>query len=818
MKKLILIIIAAVTSVGVAQAQVQVHYDTLNVRQIADGVFHYTVHAPSVPNIIQVVEVDLSNEDLTIETITGNDNVAGLEAVSSMTNRKSYEGHEIIAGVNGDFFASGPVHNQVINGEILKKHTTPRPLFGSNKLNELFIEAVDYKGTVIYEDTSLDITTVNAGRGEDELVFYNSFHGTSTRTNDSGNELVLEVLDSWKVNGEVKAVVKSKELNKGDSPITDNTVVLSGHGTMAEALDEFNVDDVITIKNELTGAGIDDIYSAVGGDQRILKDGEKVGNWPEIHPRTAVGYNQDRTKLFLFVVDGRYPESVGMTLQQIGDYMLTIGAWDALNLDGGGSTTMVVHNEVANNPVGTGFERTVANSLVISSKAPKLGELSHISLYPDFTKIYRTNTFQFSIEGSDANFYPVDVNMGGATFSVQDGFEASIDENGLLTPGGKADTGYVYIEYEGLKDSSLVIVKGIDNFDLYPTKAVTDSTKKIEFYTKAFDFDGNQRKLHNEEIEWVVENANVGTVNEDGEFIGLEEGTTKVYAIYDAAIDSATITVEIGEGMVTIDEMENLDDWQFSGDNLNMDASGLSLTDENSTIGENALKIDYEYTYNGDPSIWVHLKKDFVLFGTPDSILIDVISSDGRNHLMDALISDNDNERFDIRVKKFVDTAGFEPFPAAVSDAKEVDANSNFYYPITLKGISIKIDAQRTNGETYNESFILDNLRLIYPNYTPVSNELSKDDDMPKEFVLNQNYPNPFNPTTNINFSLPKNSKVKLAVYDLIGREVQVLVSDNLRSGNYTYTFDASALSSGVYFYKLDTDLGSLSQKMTLIK
>ncbi len=816
MKKLFFVGAIFIASFNIVQAQV--HYDTLNVRQIADGVFHYTVHAPAVPNIIQVVEVDLSNEDLTIETISGLDNIPGLETVSSMTKRKSYEGHEIIAGVNGDFFGGGPVHNQVINGEILKRHTTPRPLFGSNQLNDLFIESVNYQGTVIHNDTQLEIATVNAGRGENALVFYNHFFGSNTGTNDFGNELVLEVIDPWKVNGEVRAVIKQKEIDKGNSAISENRVVLSGHGTMAAALDEFSVDDTLIIKNELVGAGIDDIYSAVGGDQRILKDGAKVGNWPEIHPRTAVGYNKDRTKLYLFVVDGRYPDSIGMTLQQIGDYMLTIGAWDALNLDGGGSTTMVVHNDVVNIPIGTGYERTVANSLVISSKTPKIGTLSNASLYPDFAKVYKTNTFQFKIEGSDANYYPVDMDIEKATFSVQTGFSATIDENGLLTPGNKADTGYVYLEYEGLMDSSLVIIKGIDDFELFPTKAVTDTSRKIEFYTKAYDFDGNQRRLSNSDINWVVENPEIGFISEDGNFNGLSEGTTKVYAFHEAIKDSATITVEMGEGVVTIDDMESLNGWTFTAENLNMENSELILTDQNSTIGEHALQVDYEYTYTGNPTIWIHLKKDFTIFGTPDSIVVDVISSDGRKHLMDALITDNDNERFDIRVKKFVDTANFEPFPAFINDMQEVTSNANFYFPITLKGLSIKIDAQRTSGETYNGSFILDNLRLVYPNHTPVSNELTKDGDLPKNFILHQNYPNPFNPSTNIAFSLPKNSAVKLAVYDLLGREVKVLVHENLRSGNYNYTFNASDLASGVYFYKLKTDMGILSQKMTLIK
>ena len=116
-------------------------------------------------------------------------------------------------------------------------------------------------------------------------------------------------------------------------------------------------------------------------------------------------------------------------------------------------------------------------------------------------------------------------------------------------------------------------------------------------------------------------------------------------------------------------------------------------------------------------------------------------------------------------------------------------------------------------------SFFLDNLRLVFPkNEDPVSNEIVKGEGVPSEFVLNQNYPNPFNPSTNISFSLPKASKVQLKVYDLLGREVKVLLNERLSSGTYNFTFDANDLSSGVYLYQIKTDAGVLSKKMTLIK
>jgi uncharacterized delta-60 repeat protein len=90
--------------------------------------------------------------------------------------------------------------------------------------------------------------------------------------------------------------------------------------------------------------------------------------------------------------------------------------------------------------------------------------------------------------------------------------------------------------------------------------------------------------------------------------------------------------------------------------------------------------------------------------------------------------------------------------------------------------------------------------------------------EVPAEFELGQNYPNPFNPVTNIEFSVPRSSFVRLAVFDILGREVSVLVNRHLDAGKYKYDFDASKLSSGIFFYRLEADNFSEVKKMNLIK
>lgn len=89
---------------------------------------------------------------------------------------------------------------------------------------------------------------------------------------------------------------------------------------------------------------------------------------------------------------------------------------------------------------------------------------------------------------------------------------------------------------------------------------------------------------------------------------------------------------------------------------------------------------------------------------------------------------------------------------------------------------------------------------------------------LPTEYILSQNYPNPFNPATNINFSLPKAEFVTLKIYDILGKEVTTLINEELNAGNHTKTWNASNLSSGVYFYQLKTGSFCQTKKMILVK
>lgn len=810
MKKLIYLIFIALTPLSTFS---QIKYDTLNVKQIGEGAFHYSIVAQSVPWTLEVVEIDLTNDTYSLETVKAGDKLAAYERTSSMASRKSTDGHKIIAAINGDFYSGGsPTNLQVTSGEILKTPIS-RNVFGYSSNKRMFIDRTTYSGVLKIGESSNTINGVNETRNSNEIIFFNHFYGTSTSTNEFGTELTLKAIDPWIVNGEVRSVVIAKAENSGNSALSDTTFVLSGHGSSASLLASVSVGDTLSINHKII-PGTDSMKEAVGGNGRFLNSGVNQGNWPERHPRSALGFNADTTKFYLVTVDGRQSTSAGMTLTELGDFMKGFGAHNALNLDGGGSTTLVVHGEVANSPSDGSGEREVANALMIVSNKSEIGTLDRLNMNPSFNKLYRNDNFVYEIIGTDLNYFPVEVNIQDLTFSLSEGFDAEISGQGVFTAGNNPDSGYVYVEYNGLKDSSFVIVKGITDFNLFPKKTVTDDQNELVFFNKSYDVDGVEQSVYNSNIVWEVEDETIGTI-ESGVFVGKIEGITNVIASYDGVKDTSEVEVQIGNGEQLVNGFETLEGLSLDGTNIDLNNSSISITNSSFTQGQSALKLDYELTYNGSPDIWAYINTDIPVFGIPDTIMIDGLT-DGKKHLIDLGLKDDNGEVFNIRLKRYADNTSFEEYYILMDDIVPEDPFSKFYYPITITSIGIKLKTEQQASANYSGSIFLDNMKVSYPTNISVSNE--EEISVPTEVTLKQNYPNPFNPSTNISFILPKTGFITLKIFDVLGREIATIVNENLIAGPHTIRFDASNLSSGVYIYSLTSKDFTVKKRMTLIK
>jgi len=133
---------------------------------------------------------------------------------------------------------------------------------------------------------------------------------------------------------------------------------------------------------------------------------------------------------------------------------------------------------------------------------------------------------------------------------------------------------------------------------------------------------------------------------------------------------------------------------------------------------------------------------------------------------------------------------------------------------LTIESADHTFDLQPGEVRIYTSEFVEPAGENVF-----VSAERNEQNTQPEAFRLNPNYPNPFNPTTNISYEVPESAPVVITIYDMLGREVSTLVNENRHpAGSFTVTFDASGLSSGIYFTRLESGSTSVTRKMSLIK
>ncbi|HEX3072833.1 MAG TPA: phosphodiester glycosidase family protein [Ignavibacteriales bacterium] len=416
---LLFLFISVINSYG------QTAYDTLKAEKVGPGMTHYQLRNYSIPWSVNIFEVDLTNQYVDIETIKGGDKVTGLETTSSMASRNSREGHKVIAATNADFWgASVPIGKQVSNGEIVKMyqdHAYPLSSLIFNENNKPYLNNVSFSGSVTVKDTSADLYGVNRTRETDKFVLYNKYMGASTGTNEYGTEVVLTPVNGWTINDTVKLVVNEIISRVGNAAIPAGKVVLSGHGLSELFINKkMQINDTVKIVFSINTGTKERINQLIGGYPRIVKDGvnyaiqgmaEEGGPDHGVNrePRTAIGFSQDSTKLYLFTVDGRQSSlSSGMTLSELADVMIQSGVYQGMNFDGGGSTTMVIRDAIANSPSDATGERTVSNSIQVISSAPD-GNLSILQMSPKSSRLFFGEKIQYSVKGWDEYFNPYSI-------------------------------------------------------------------------------------------------------------------------------------------------------------------------------------------------------------------------------------------------------------------------------------------------------------------------------------------------------------------------------------------------------------------------
>ncbi len=458
------------------------------------------------------------------------------------------------------------------------------------------------------------------------------------------------------------------------------------------------------------------------------------------------------------------------------------------------------------------FSSNFFYSLMVLSSS-KADDFTSLSFPAKSLRIFRYDNYTFEATALDKNGNLIILPSSMVQFSC-DSKIGTIEPYGVFTPGANPDSGYVYVTFNNTINSCYVRTYDVKYFVIVPKNVVTDTIKTLKINIDTYDADSVKHNLPITMFKLTSTNSTVGTIDSLGNFRGEENGTTYIIASFNGYSDTATVNVEGASGIVSFDELESLDGWTLTGNNL--DSLSVSLSMDQKSAGNASFKIYYTYTYDPQSGNYmIYLNKDLPVFGIPDSIYLDV-KSNGLNHKLYYLFSDINSGTFRGFGKKYLnDSSSFDNVNAPMTGLAQQSGNPGLTYPLTLNRIEIQLAGSTVKGSINSGIIYVDNLRLKYPgNITGVENNHT----LPGSFSLEQNYPNPFNPSTVIGFSLIKSGKISLKVYDILGREVADLINRELGAGYHSVLFNASGLSSGVYFYKLETNEHSTIKKMILLK
>lgn len=430
---------------------------------IGEGIEHhkYTGTLNQKKMVINQVEFDLANPFLELRTINPGSGVRGQENILAQANRLVKAGETVVAAINADFYSGSiPMGLQIRDGELLLGPGQDT-FFGFDSELKPFIDKAEIQGFIMANKElgqSLKLRGLNKARTTNALVMYTPAFGASTRTNEQGTEVLLEgVALPIKANQQFIGKVVEKKTGEGNMAIPKTGVVLSGNG-LAEKylLEALEVGDEVIFSYAMLRT---DVKEAVGGITHLVKAGQiaddtemsKLSHAKQRNPRTAIGFTG--TKMYMVTVDGRQTGVAdGITLPELANYLVGLGVQEALNLDGGGSTTLVTRRpgefelSLANVP-SDGNMRPVANGLALISKAP-VGEMEYLFPKTPFVTITAEESQQLSILAQDVFFNPVKVDPAKVEWSVTSGL-GKINAEGLFTAGPKAAKGVIKAKYEG---------------------------------------------------------------------------------------------------------------------------------------------------------------------------------------------------------------------------------------------------------------------------------------------------------------------------------------------------------------------------------
>ena len=501
---------------------------------------------------VYVMTVDLTNEYVKVDTIAGSQGV--ITSNKSTTNLAREAG--AVAAINGDFFQmaeKAPIGIAVQGGEMITSPAKRNDMYGFGITNDKVpvFDIFGFNGTVTaptgvqHELFGINKPTYLALEGKssdlNRLNMYTPKWSYQSRGPISGLTGMVEMVVE-------NNTVKDIRIDQPKTPIPPGGYVLAGHGTAGQFLTaNFKAGDPVQMAYQ---ALPDNLYAAVGGQALLVQNGKRhwfSQNITGKRARTSIGASEDGSTLYLVVVDAEN-SSRGMTQEELADFMISIGAWTAVNLDGGGSSTMAARipgDEAAslvNKPV-YGSERSLPTAIGIFSTAPA-GAFGGMRVTgPSYILVGTKKTF--TAKGYDVHINPYAVAPEEIQWTISPGLGTFNNNELTAAQSGKAT---VKASFMNITQDFPVQILGsadISKVEVTPASIAVAPGESVNLGVKVTTKQGQSFALQPGEYEVQVK-GDVGTISGE-KFTAVDKMSSGELVI---KVDSTTANVRVSVGRV----------------------------------------------------------------------------------------------------------------------------------------------------------------------------------------------------------------------------------------------------------------------------
>lgn len=552
-----------------------------------------------------VLTADMSEPTLSVDVVDGG-SVTGSAPVSELMHTGE-QGDKAVAAVNGTFFdinhSDAPTMTSVSRDGVRGGFPEPRPAITVAD-GVAAVQALAATGTVAIEDEIHELEGINHPQlTTNEMGLYNQVWGDYTLDRPLGapDSMPEDIARATVVDGVVEEVSGLTD-SAGDPDLPEGGQVLLGRDDAAHIIADLEVGDEVAIEVSADP----DVDAGMAGNEQILIDGEvpemTSSNATTVHPRTAVGVSKDGSEMYIVVLNGRTSDSRGMDLHELGELFADIGAHNAVNLDGGGSSTMVARTAGADKPSVQNFpsdggERNVPNAVVFYSEA-SAEELSDVQLTAvadsDFTDaVFPAMQRTFEGRGLASNGDPL---LADGDFVTEGPAEVEhLSPTEAVVTGNSTGLASVIYQASGHQDRFELQVLG-ELTSLTPSTRslnLTDTDDQQPVTLSGYDADGHQAAIEVADVE--VETSGDFTVEHDGVatwFISAGHSDESGSVTFSHGDISTQINLSVGTEEEFITDFSDVS--QFSDGAAR--ATGEFFATEGPEDAQSAIALNYDFT------------------------------------------------------------------------------------------------------------------------------------------------------------------------------------------------------------------------------